>query len=305
MTLPSNYYRRGCSAGGGTTDHNIANLDQFGYGGKTAHGIWDLNREQYANFHDIGEGTSYLAQFYQSNSFSSLVTGLNFLYTSGTATVWGTPTNTNNFESLAQDAVGTNSVTNAGKYNPDAFDNANGNHSIVPSAIPGCTQGCLWYAMSYWRNSGVQFKDYMGTVFLNFRTKPATGSNGLKEIFYPNTSDPIEAFVRHGNGSDFPHKSSNLYNDIYTGTGFSYGQSPTSNGYYNSSKFSLDDGTWGFRQGVHVDGKNGFPLDASEPGHSYGVQNYKSSDSSASTLHWGDTEYLNQSYKILLWTEFG
>ena len=296
-----NWYRYGSSLIGRPSSIVMQNT-------LTTSGVWDLNGSR----QNLNGGATDISSFNQllsaksyEDGFSDFMTTMKLVH-QGDPVCWATPTHTNNFESLAAVSAGTGDVTADGKFNQDAFINANGDHYIKPSNFPGLTQGCLWYAMTVFRDQASTYQDYMGTVFINFRSLQQDGTKGLKDIFYPSESGHYtECLVIHGGGSEDDADTIMTYNSPDSGTSFSRLQNAGSNGYYGSN-FSQDSGIWGYREGVMIDGKDGPVLGAttSAPYHCYGIQNFNSTDSSASTLHWKSTQYTNQNYRIMLWTEF-
>lgn len=228
------------------------------------------------------------------------------------ATVWAHPGATNNFETLAGIAANGN-LTTANKFDTSQFDNP-GTYSIRPSAFPGLTGGCLWYAMSVWTVSSFT-TSHLGTVFLNFRTIKATGSNGLSDLFAPAMFRPTEAFVVHGSGSNKDNFYTERHVDPRAGTYFSSEAAAGSNGYATSTSggpiMSLSDGVWGYRAGsIALDGsgENGgalLPMSGTFGQKCYGIQNYNSTDSSANEIYWGDQVFYDQSsFRFLLWTVY-
>lgn len=286
-------------------------------------GIIDLHHKKQGYQHnaiDYSIFNNNMNQFDVNSSISSVM-GVIRTYQSnvngvGNIRCWATPINGACFESITNNSDGTNDVSAFGKFNKDAFDNANGNHNIVPSSFPDLTPGCLWYAMSLIK-SGSALQGYMGTVFINFKNLPATGANGLSDIFFPSEANHyVEALVIHGNGSVRPNDEINVYRNLDSLFTFSSDANANSSGYYSNSatdhRMSQDSGIWGFRSNRHIDGylaSSTQNLDASAASldtqdFSYGIQNLNSSDSSASTVHWHNQEYSTSSYKVYLWTAF-
>ena len=284
-------------------------------------GVVDLDAKlkdgpQYTNT-DGNAGLDYKAITTQFSSLTSSYMPFQYFQTNlqshagvSGATVWAHPGATSNFENLAGIAANGN-LTAANKFDTSQFDNP-GTYSIRPSSFPGLTGGCLWYAMSMWTVSSFSMS-HLGTVFLNFRTIKATGSNGLSSLFAPTMFRPTEAFVVHGNGSNKPNLYQERHIDPRAGTYFSSEAEPSSNGYHTSTgtKMSLSDGIWGYRSGEYRldgSGENGVNLvspSSSQGQKCYGISNFNSTDSSANDIFWGDTVYYNQSsLRLLLWTVY-
>jgi hypothetical protein len=291
-----NFFRYGCSRLGFPTSGGSSAINDLG---KRQNGI---NTIDYLGI------TDHLNVRAHTDSFSTLFSEITDMIPD--ATLWATPVRSNCFMDLHGVTVGTNDVTDAGKYNKDAFDNASGNHSIKPSDFPGCTKGCIWYAMSIFIDQDGTAQDFLGTVYFNFRQLPADGTNGLKEIFHPaGRGNHIEAFVVHGNGSTEPNKDSVLHSDIGSGSLFSRTKLSGGNGYWGGSgsdfDFTNDNGVWGYRLGSMLCANQGPYLDASTE-ISFGVQaNGATTDSNVNVVHWQNTEYASQlNWKALLWTVF-
>ena len=67
---------------------------------------------------------------------------------------------------------------------------------------------------------------------------------------------------------------------------YSDGQSPNSNGYYQSNRFARDDGSWGFRFGAsRLDG-NGGPYLSGNSSDAYGCENRNGGDA-VNDFFWG------------------
>ena len=230
------------------------------------------------------------------------------------AVIWAMPTSTNSFETLAG-LTASGNLTSAGKYDRSVFDSP-GTYSIKPSNFPGLTKGCLWYAISLWHNVGTANSstiEFLGTCYINYREHKATGSNGLSELFAPTMFRPTEAYVVHGTGSHHPNFFSESFVDPRAGTYFSSEQTPSANGYYSTSAFSLSDGIWGYRAGKNaLDGANvnGYNLSSTSGTYGqqcFGIQNYNSTDSSVDDAYWGDTFKQNNSFgglRCMIWTVF-
>lgn len=286
-------------------------------------GIVDLHHKKQGYQHNAVDYNIFNNNMNQFSSSASVATVMNSIRTYqtnvngvGNIRCWASPINGACFENIEGTSNGTNDVSAYGKFNKDAFDNANGNHSIVPSSFPDLTPGRLWYAMTIIRSAGL-LQGYMGTVFINFKNLPATGSNGLSDIFFPSQGNHyVEALVVHGNGSSEANDSISVYNNLDSQYTFSSDANANTNGYYQPDattfKMSVDSGIWGFRSNRHIDGylnSTTSTLDASAAtldlqDFSYGIQNLSSTDSSASTIHWHDQEISDTGYKVILWTAF-
>ena len=287
--------------------------------GKRFPGIVDLNTKMIERPHlNIDwSGINDLLDSYTSNATTTatIQAGLDSLIPSsqGTAKIWATPVPGNAFENLAG-VTANGAITADGKFDISQFDNP-GTYSIKPSNFPECTPGCLWYAMSIYKQSGMPSGQmgYMGTCYINFRQQRATGSNGLTELFSPMMLRPIEAFVTHGTASyGKPAGLSETFNDPRAGTYFSTDQRPTANGYHSTSKFSYNDGIWGYRELRALDGHGetgAFLAQVSSTygGETFGIQNYASSDSTAHDIFWSGAfsmTYGDDNLRCFLWTVY-
>jgi hypothetical protein len=253
-----------------------------------------------------------------STSTTGIMNNIRTYYTNQGATgnpkCWAAPIYGSMAESMGSSAYGTGDVSTNGEFNRDAFTNATNSHNIKGSAFEGLTRDCLWFAMSYFTTTGGFYQNYLGTVFLNFRHLPATGSNGLKEIFHPADSKHyVEALVMHGNRSSRTNDTIDIYSEAGMQFAFSSLANSGSSGFYNNSQFSQNDGIWGIRTGNRIVGGASIDtdsLDASASSktngdYSYGIQNKNSTDSSANVIHWHDTEFTNETtYKVVCWTVF-
>lgn len=182
-------------------------------------------------------------------------------------TVIATPTD----GALAEDLSGTTqtSIANSGEFLLSAFDSNSDYISLSSGYSDNAYNGNPSLFMVYLDSNG-----YVGVaemIYINY------GSNTLlKDLFFPNQNRIFHVQVINSDGSEVSDKSGN------TGTIFSDGQSPGSNGYHYTSEFSSDDGIWGFRIGQIVNGNGGNELAS----NSYGIQNYNTSDVNAEVV-WG------------------
>lgn len=190
-------------------------------------------------------------------------------------------------------------------------------YTPVGSAFPGLTPGCLWYAMSYWHISSGSH-EYVGTVYLNFPQFEADGVRGIKDLFFPAMVRNTEAIVRHGSSAgNYAFKDQLTFNSGQSGTVFSSVQQPGEYGYHSTSKFSRDNGIWGYRSERLLDGEGraGSNLysttvslneSSSQTGLSFGFQNYRSTDTAANDLYWGLEHQLitNQTIRCIVWSVF-
>ena len=151
--------------------------------------------------------------------------------------------------------------------------------------------GNKWMAMALYDGSTNGFKGIMLWVFtddlINSSNSVTTDGHTVttaKSIFYPDNAsysyNRIYAVVIGDDGSvDYSDYDGNV------GWNFSNGQSPGSTtGYYNTSRFSGDDGFWAFRlSGNKVDGNS--PGGTYKTTNGFGVGNQDSGDNT-SNIYW-------------------
>lgn len=277
-------------------------------------GVHDLSRNVNKTV-DVSDLIAINTQFNNYTSTTSQSTVSAYLDTKG-AKVWAWPKYGNAFEQMFHVSTlgaGIDDDTEAGKYTRDFFSTT-GNYPIKPSAFPGCTPGCIWYAMSIWRG-GTGANRLIGTCYVNFRQMPATtGSSGpgLRDIFYPARQQFIEAYVIYGNGSNRPGHQE-YYNDPDSATLFSSDAQINTGGYNTDfshsgggAGFSHNDGMWGYGEGSTLDGQKSSHIN-SYTNASFGYGNLKSTDTSSSIIYFGkrpNNLHSGTGFKMLLWTMF-
>ena len=204
------------------------------------------------------------------------------------------------------------------------FDNPS-TWSIVPSNFPGLTAGCLWYCISLFRGSGlpegVSF-GHVGDIYINYPQHKATGSNGMSTLFSPCMVRPTEGFAVYGeysNDTSADGGFTQAFASGRSGTIFSSKQDPGPNGYHSSTQFSADDGIWGFREEQILDGAGALgstlnttstqkliTASGSYGAECFGIQNFKSTDSSANDLFWSSNNpiYNDSNLRCYVWSAF-
>ncbi len=284
---------------------------------KTA-GIVDLNNHNGLSTDIVDyQAVNTLFNTYSTGaSLTTLNNGLKGITGLSGAKVWGTPQRYDAFESLeAVTASPAGQLTQAGVFDKSLFDNPS-TYPIQPSNFPGCTKGCLWYAISIWRNAATfGAPSFIGTIYLNFREYPATGSNSLRELHYPAQSRAVEAFIVYGEYEEQTYPTSehlpNGYEVTYNDTSARYMLSseahPGPNGYVTFSptyaRISQQDGIWGYKTSTPIDGHKWGLGTYSGSTLSFGIQNLNSSDSTVNDIYWGKKYYSNVStLRVLLWT---
>ena len=239
------------------------------------------------------------------------------------AKIWAIPSKLLGFaESLSAHTGATGGLLNSGTFDKGLFDDP-GTYPIAPSNFPGLTSGCLWYCVSLFTStvSGVN-SAHVGDIYINHRQEKATGSNGLSSLFSPVMVRPTEGFAVYGQYSgdanaDAGHTQS--YTSYKSGTMFSSNQAAGPNGYHSSSKFSNNDGVWGFREDQVLDASG--LLGSSLSGNSiqqlmppsstygadcYGIQNYRSADSTVNDIYWASNNpiYNDDNWRAYIWSVF-
>jgi len=128
--------------------------------------------------------------------------------------------------------------------------------------------------------------DFLGTGLMGFTndfSRASGGTTQLSDIFRdPNTYKNIRTYILNANGSAVDGTA-----ETNTSWTFSDNARPGSNGYHSTSRFSADDGIWGFAQGHDVNGDSpGGHLDQHRS-VAYGIQNYHTSDGFYRYIYWG------------------
>jgi len=225
--------------------------------------------------------------------------------------VWATPKYNACAERLLNITASTNGVGLDGRFAREYIDVNQNNYGIKPSNFPDCTPNCVWYAMSIWIDAT---DSYLGTAFINYKQVPASFSSagpGLGAIFYPHREQFIECFVLHGDGSNQPLGRNETFNHSDSATMFSSDMQIGTSGYNTrysrgglNNCISYNDGLWGYRELSTLDGNSN--NHASTTYASFGFGNFKSSDTSATTIYWGiGNSYSNQTtYRCAVWTMF-
>ena len=161
------------------------------------------------------------------------------------------------------------SITSLGKFNRTYFDGtdtlklSNGFSNTSLNNHP-------YMCFALLTNSGL-----VGIGTMLFRDWTNNETKQIKNIFYPtqnsNGGHNLYTYVLNANGTEIFDTGG------FTNWNFSNGQNAGSNGYYSTSRFSWDDGIWGFSIGRSVDGNAPGPS-LSNYNNSYGIENYNSGD---------------------------
>ena len=193
-------------------------------------------------------------------------------------------------------------------YNTSASNILSTGNTIVdmtggPNSV---IDGNKWMAMAFYDGSA----GFKGILLWIFTDDLINSSNSItadghtvttaKSIFYPDNSSSsynrIYALVIGDDGAvDYSDYDGNM------GWNFSNGQNPgSSTGFYNTSRFASDDGTWGFRlSGNKVDGNSPGPSLYGSNG--FGVANYDGGDS-RSSYYWNGSSVSNSTYVGFVFT---
>lgn len=180
-----------------------------------------------------------------------------------------TPKYANNAERLA----GTTNITGLGKFHTSLFSSS----TYLQNSV-GFSNSSLnnrpFMAIALFDNNGLR-----GILCMIFRSNT---NSRLKDFFYPkkngNSGHNVYAFVLNANNTEIVNTNSS------TRWNYSNNQRATSSGYYQSSRFSYDDGIWGVKFNSLVDGNSPGPRFSGSS--SYGIENYHSHDSQ-SYFYWG------------------
>tara|TARA_X000001036_G_scaffold20448_2_gene17153 strand:- start:2266 stop:3249 length:984 start_codon:yes stop_codon:yes gene_type:complete len=182
------------------------------------------------------------------------------------------------------------------------FGSANGQHM----------DGHPYLVMSFWSNN-----TYFGSLtmaFIDYTTGTQTtlhgpsnssalqpiGATRLYDLWYPNQNRNIVVHQRNSNSGNIFHNSTQSYR-------FSNAMSPSNeHGTNTNTKFSADDGTWGFITGVsQAGGNSGDAFMSNNTGQSYGFNNENDGDTggTAGSFYWG-AQYSSTNYMAFIYTRF-
>lgn len=183
-------------------------------------------------------------------------------------TLIATPT----YNGMAENQSGTTSaISSLGQFNSSEFD---ANNELELSS--GFSNNGL-NDMPGMIFAGFGPNGYEGIAFQGYRDYGA--NTYLKNLWSPNQDRNLAVMVLNRDGTERESTSgqSTIYSD---------GQSPNSSGYYTSSRFARDDGSWGFRFGAsRLDG-NGGPYLSGNSNDAYGCENRNGGDA-VNDFFWG------------------
>ena len=178
------------------------------------------------------------------------------------------------YNGMAENQSGTSSaITSRGYFKYTEWDS--GNNIELTNGMPNSTMDGYPYMLF----AGYDGSNYRGIACSIYRDY--SSPTPLKSFFYPNQDRNLYCYVLNADGSTVEDVSGG------TSTYYSDNQNPNSNGYYQTSRFAQDDGSWGFRIGYNrLDGNGGGYLNDSSS-NSYGCENRNSGDTCCPQMFWG------------------
>ena len=214
------------------------------------------------------------------------------------------------YQTKAERLVGTTNVsqlaTNNGfVYNDVSSRLSTGNiikplnfaQRLLPTALPSELDGKPWYGIAWFA------PDYKGMQISVFTGQQINNLGAVIGDAPPIPSTNLNQWeVRHL----FKNQGRERYYQIYTvvfnavgdvvdfdigsqtGWEFSNNQGGGDKGYYSETRFSLDDGIWGFQIDEQVDGNTPGENFDDNYFRTYGLQNYNGTDSSDTTFYWDE-----------------
>lgn len=240
-------------------------------------GVYDLNSRRLYPFLDdqLYPLNSALSSYDNITAISTVVGEIEGKgYSVIAVPIWG---------AMAEALVGQTgaSISVGGRFRYDIFDEVN--ELALTSGYGSITDGCPYIGFAGFANGS-----YLG-ILLTAYTGYGSGTE-LKDLFYPNQYRNLEAFYLQPDGTK------NSFTTASSTTIFSNNQQPGTSGYNITSKFSVDDGTWGYAPGLALNGNGGSYVGATS-GH-FGINNANSSDSAATVLYWDGVAQAGSDYKL-------
>tara|TARA_B100000424_G_scaffold105025_2_gene79123 strand:+ start:847 stop:1830 length:984 start_codon:yes stop_codon:yes gene_type:complete len=171
--------------------------------------------------------------------------------------------------------------------------------------------GHPFLCMSFWSNN-----TYYGSLTMAFTgystgsqvtiqgpsgdgTLLPVGTTRLYDLWYPNQSRSIVVHRRE------PNSTNNFHTSAQSLLFSSNMQPDAEHGTRSTSKFSQDDGLWGFINGVNAAGGNsGDSFMSNHTSTSYGFANENSGDTSATNFYWGQQYSGHSNYMAFIYTRF-
>jgi len=183
---------------------------------------------------------------------------------------------------IAESMRGTTNITSLGVFNRHEFMCSC--NPILPSSG---FDNSLLNGHPYLLFAGFDNTGFRGTAAQLYRDYVGEDDIDLKHLFAPNEKRELYAYVLNVDGTEVVDVS-NTTSTTFSAPGASQlGQNPGPDGYYSETKFSFDDGIWGFRTGSSLSGNAG-PYLSGDPSSSYGAENACSGDYSADDFYWGN-----------------
>jgi hypothetical protein len=222
--------------------------------------------------------SAQLSLYTEASAVSDVVSS----FSSSGFDVIATPTYNAAFEQLVGQ---TGSLSTKGKFRYDLFDEAN---SLgLTSSFGDIEDGHPWIGMAAFA------PNYLGMVIMGYNEYGA--GTQLKELFYPNQYRSLQAYYLA------PDLSEQSFTTANSTTIMSNSQQPSVNGYYNTSRFSADDGVFGYAASASLNGNGGGYL-STTAGH-FGIQNPNSGDASANDVYWNGSVTVSTTYAVYLFIQ--
>lgn len=181
------------------------------------------------------------------------------------------------YNGMAEDQTGTTNITNIRQFDYTEFDSG----QTLENSSGFSNDTLNGYPFMVFAGFGPN--GYAGIAMMAYRD---FSSAALRD-FFDEQNKQLYTFVLNQDGSTVEDTNGN------TGTSYSDNQGPNSNGYNSTSRFSGDDGSWGFRIGSsNLDG-NGGPYLQDNSANAYGCENRNSGDSSGDQFFWGSQTNTN------------
>lgn len=180
-------------------------------------------------------------------------------------------------------------ITGRGYFDAPYFDT--GATIVNTSGFANNTfNGIPWYAMAAYNGS-----TFYGISINMFRDY---SSAAVKDFFYPVEWKNLYCFVINADGTETSDDGGSAR------TYYSDNSQMGSNGYNNTSRFSADDGVWGFTMQGDVNGDAPGPRLNANSSRSYGCENYHAGDTSGPSqyFYWGQ-QISSTNYTFYIFTQ--
>lgn len=199
------------------------------------------------------------------------------------------------YGALAESMTGASGTLNtSGRFSIDAFDGTSSmelSNGFATSALNGYPYLCY---------AGFNAGAFQGTAVMLYRDYTSSTTQ-LKNLFYPNQDRNLFTHLRYNGGGVLENSSTSPI----TSTIYSDNQQPGINGYNSTSRFAIDDGAWGYVNGVtRLDG-NGGPYHTTNPAQAVGCANQNGGDTSgANYFYFGANGASSTTYRFYIFTKF-